>query len=124
MTPQVANQEHPAAQQTEKSAPRADWTHAWSALRHRDFRWLFVGTFVSNAGSWMQKVATSWLIYQMTGSEALLGLDAFASGFTTVVLLPWGGVVADRVNRRRLLIWTNVICAALALALAGLRATG
>src|SRR6266513_974066 len=103
---------------------RPAWARGWSALRHRDFRWLFAGTFVSNAGSWMQKVATSWLIYQMTGSEAWLGLDAFASGFTTVLLLPWGGVVADRVNRRTLLIWTNVICAVLALLLAGLRAAG
>ena len=89
------------------SQARLAWGHAWSALRHRDFRRLFGGTFVSNAGSWMQKVATSWLVYQMTGSAAWLGLDAFASGFATVVLLPWGGVVADRVDRRTLLIWTN-----------------
>src|SRR5215211_8048803 len=91
-----------------------------SALRHRDFRLLFVGTFVSNAGSWMQKVATAWLVYQMTGSEAWLGIDAFASGIPTVLLLPWGGVVSDRVNRRNLLIWTNVVSAGLAFTLAAL----
>src|SRR5215212_3787880 len=72
----------------------------------------------------MQKVATSWLIYQMSGSETLLGIDAFAAGIPTVLLLPFGGVVADRVDRRKLLIWTNVASAALALVLAGLRATG
>ena len=64
---------------------------AWSALRHRDFRLLWFVTFVSNAGSWMQQVATSWVIYEMTGSKAWLGVDAFASGFTTVVLLPSRG---------------------------------
>src|SRR3954462_5169537 len=90
------------------SPARSRLSKGWSALRHRDFRLLFVGTFVSNAGSWMQKVATSWLIFQLTGSAAWLGLDAFASGFTTVLLLPWGGVVADRLDRRRVLIWTNV----------------
>jgi predicted MFS family arabinose efflux permease len=95
-----------------------------SALRHRDFRLLFVGTFVSNAGSWMQKVATAWLVYQMTGSEAWLGIDAFASGIPTVLLLPWGGVVADRFDRRSLLIWTNLACAGIALLLAGLRGAG
>src|SRR5689334_18467880 len=97
---------------------------AASALRHRDFRLLFVGTFISNAGSWMQKVATAWLIFQLTGSAAWLGIDAFASGFTTVVLLPWGGVFADRLDRRRVLIWTNVVCGGLAIVLAVARATG
>jgi predicted MFS family arabinose efflux permease len=98
---------------------------AWSrlsagfvALRHRDFFLLWGATFISNAGSWMQKVTTSWLIYQMTGSKTWLGIDAFASGFTTVILLPVGGVIADKFDRRRLLIWTNSICAILALALA------
>lgn len=43
----------------------------------------------------MQKVATAWVIYEMTGSEAWLGIDAFASGIPTVLLLPWGGVLAE-----------------------------
>src|SRR4051794_912703 len=58
------------------TARRHPWLRAMSALQHRDFRLLWAGTFVSNAGSWMQKVATAWLIYQMTGSEAWLGIDA------------------------------------------------
>ena len=72
----------------------------------------------------MQKVATAWLVYQMTGSEAWLGIDAFASGIPTVLLLPLGGVIADRIDRRTLLIWTNLILAILALLLAGLEAGG
>jgi MFS family permease len=94
--------------------------HSLSALRHREFRLLWFGTFASNVGSWAQKVATAWLIYHITNSEAWLGIDAFASGISTVLLLPWGGVISDRVNRRNLLIWTNVISAGLAFILAAL----
>src|SRR6476620_2073922 len=95
-------------------------TDGLSALRHRDFRLLWFGTFASNIGSWAQKVATAWLIYHITNSEAWLGIDAFASGIPTVLLLPWGGVVSDRVDRRKLLIWSNAASAALALVLAAL----
>jgi predicted MFS family arabinose efflux permease len=94
--------------------------HGLSALRHREFRLLWFGTFASNVGSWAQKVATAWLIYHITNSEAWLGIDAFASGIPTVLLLPWGGVISDRVNRRNLLIWTNVASAGLAFTLATL----
>ncbi len=79
---------------------------------------LWVATFISNAGSWMQKITTAWLIYEMTHSKAWLGTDAFASGITTVLLLPVGGVIADRVDRRRLLVITNILCAILAFGLA------
>src|SRR6266568_8893114 len=94
--------------------------HGLSALRHREFRLLWIGTFASNVGSWAQKVATAWLIYRITNSEAWLGIDAFASGIPTVLLLPWGGVISDRVNRRNLLIGTNVASAGLAFTLAAL----
>jgi hypothetical protein len=60
------------------------WSNAFRALRHRDFRILFIATFASNAGSSMQKVTTAWL----TGSGAWLGIDAFASGIPIVLLLP------------------------------------
>ena len=94
-----------------------------SALRHRDFRLLWIGTLVSNIGSWAQKVATAWLIYHLTNSAAWLGIDAFASGLPAVLLLPWGGALADRVNRRTLLIWTNAMSALLAFVLAALVAS-
>lgn len=99
-------------------------TNGLSALRHREFRLLWLGTFASNIGSWAQKVATAWLIYHITNSEAWLGIDAFASGIPTVLLLPWGGVLSDRINRRNLLIWTNVVSAGLAFTLAALEFSG
>jgi predicted MFS family arabinose efflux permease len=102
------------------SSTTSNLPHGLSALRHREFRLLWFGTFASNVGSWAQKVATAWLIYHITNSEAWLGIDAFASGIPTVLLLPWGGVISDRVNRRNLLIWTNVASAGLAFALAAL----
>src|SRR6476659_7581468 len=108
--------------ESNRSLPSATaaWRDGLSALWHRDFRLLWLGTFASNIGSWAQKVATAWLIYHITGSEAWLGIDAFAAGIPTVLLLPWGGVVSDRVDRRKLLIWSNAASAALALALAAL----
>src|SRR6476619_3485649 len=102
------------------ASAESNLTQVFSALRHREFRLLWLGTFISNIGSWAQKVATAWLIYHITNSEAWLGIDAFASGIPTVLLLPWGGVISDRVNRRNLLIWTNVVSAALAFTLAAL----
>jgi predicted MFS family arabinose efflux permease len=102
------------------AAKNSKLTDGLSALRHREFRLLWLGTFVSNIGSWAQKVATAWLVYHITNSEAWLGIDAFASGIPTVLLLPWGGVVSDRINRRSLLIWTNLVSAGLAFVLAAL----
>ncbi len=106
------------------STKRSRLADGLSALRHRGFRRLWIGTLASNVGSWAQKVATAWLIYRITNSEAWLGIDAFASGFPTVLLLPWGGVISDRVDRRNLLIWTNAVSAALAFALAALALAG
>src|SRR2546430_3501727 len=91
------------------------WSQAWTALKHRDFRLLWCGTLVSNAGSWMQKFATSWLVYRLTGSALWLGVGAFASGFTTGLLLPLCGVIADRMGRRALLFRAGGRCAPLCL---------
>jgi hypothetical protein len=63
-------------------------------LEHAAFRLLWLGTLVSNAGSWMQRVATGWLVFSMIGSTARLGAEAFAAGIPTVLLLPLGGVIA------------------------------
>jgi predicted MFS family arabinose efflux permease len=99
-----------------------DHPHTWPTplqpLEHTEFRLLWLGTLVSNAGSWMQRVATGWLVFSMTGSTAWLGAESFVASIPTVVLLPFGGVIADRLDRRKLLIGTNVVNALLAAGLA------
>ncbi|HVT04391.1 MAG TPA: MFS transporter [Thermoanaerobaculia bacterium] len=90
------------------------------ALQHRNFRLFFFGQMISLIGTWMQSVAQSWLIYRMTGSSALLGLVAFCSQFPMFLAAPIGGTVADRQDRRRILIFTQVASMVLALILAAL----
>jgi MFS family permease len=96
-------------------APR---TGMLRALRHPDYRLFWTGNFLSNIGTWMHHVALGWLVLEMTNSPFLLGLVGFAQ-FTPALLfsLP-GGVIADRVNRRRWLLVTHSIMLLLALTLA------
>src|SRR5919109_2663470 len=79
------------------------------ALRHRNYRLFFGGQSVSLVGTWITRVATSWLVYRLTGSELLLGLVGFCGQIPTLVLTPLAGVLVDRIDRRRLLIVTQVL---------------
>ncbi len=76
-------------------------------LRNRNFTILWAGVIVSNAGSWMQIVAQGYLVYQISGSPFLLGLVGMARAVPMIVLPPFGGMVADRVERLRLLKFTQ-----------------
>ena len=82
---------------------------AFPALQSRDYRLFLSGQLISLVGTWMQTVAQSWLVYRLTGSAALLGLIGFASQIPVFLLSPLGGVVADRANRRRVLVITQVL---------------
>src|SRR5678815_1397854 len=93
---------------------------ALRAFHSRNYRLFVVGQLVSLIGTWMQSVAQSWLVYRLTGSAALLGLIGFAGQIPVFVLAPLGGVVADRVNRHRVLIVTQSVMMALAAGLAAL----
>lgn len=93
------------------------------ALRHRNFRMFFTGQFVSLTGTWMQSVAQSWLIYRLTGSVVLLGAIGFASQIPVFLLAPIGGVLADRYDRRRILVATQTGAMLLAFILAWLTLT-
>jgi MFS family permease len=95
-------------------------SHAWRALRHRNFRLFFSGQSVSLIGTWMTRIATSWLVYRLTGSALLLGLVGFVGQIPTFLLAPFAGVWVDRLNRRNVLLWTQALAAAQSLALAGL----
>lgn len=87
--------------------------HAFAALQYRDYRLLWIGQFVSMLGVQMQTVALSWLVYDLTGSEAQLGGIALARALPTIVLSLFGGTLADQVDRRRLLIVTQSTAALL-----------
>lgn len=85
------------------------------ALRHREFRLFFAGQGVSQIGSWLQLIATSWLVYRLSDSAFMLGLAAFALQIPFLVLAPLAGVFVDRLDRRRLLLTTNCVAALQAL---------
>src|SRR4030095_4380671 len=88
------------------------------ALRHRNFRLFWSGAFLSNTGTWMQAVAQGWLVLQLTNSPFWLGVDGFMATAPGLFLTLAGGVFADLVDRRRLLLYTQVIAGFAALALA------
>ncbi|MFL6254575.1 MAG: MFS transporter [Pyrinomonadaceae bacterium] len=90
------------------------------ALAHRNFRLFFAGAFFSNAGTWMQTVAQSWLVLQLTDSGTWLGVDVFMATSPGLLLTLVGGVIADKVDRKRLLIYTQAGAGLSALTLAAL----
>jgi MFS family permease len=94
------------------------------ALRHRNYRLFFSGQSVSLIGTWMTRIATSWLVYRLTNSALLLGIVGFAGQIPSFLLAPFAGVLVDRWNRHRLLVATQVLAMAQSLALAVLTLTG
>jgi len=94
------------------------------ALRHRNYRLFFGGQSVSLVGSWITRVATSWLVYRLTGSELLLGVVGFCSQVPLLVLAPFAGVLVDRWDRHRILVITQILSALQSAALAFLALRG
>ena len=90
------------------------------SFRYRNFRWMWFGAFTSTTGFFVAQVAESWYIYQQTGSESLLGLTAFLNGLPILMLSLVGGVLADRMDRRYLLIGSQVLQMTAAFSLAAL----
>ena len=115
--------QHPPGEGTiEKQESR--WVVASRALRHRNFQLFFSGQLISLIGTWMQSVAQSWLVYRLTGSAWLLGSVGFASQIPVFLFSPLGGIAADRFDRRRIVIATQVASMLLAFILAGLTLWG
>lgn len=94
--------------------------HPWRALRHRNFKLFFIGQSVSVIGTWMTRMATSWLVYRLTDSALILGAVSFASQIIPFLLQPVAGVWVERLDRRKLLVWTQVFAGLQSLALAAL----
>jgi len=90
------------------------------ALHHRNFQLFFAGQLISLIGTWMQSVAQSWLVYRLTGSSLQLGAVGFASQIPVFLVAPLGGIAADRLNRQRVVIGTQVASMILAFILAAL----
>ena len=84
-------------------------TFVLRALGHRNYRLFFLGQGLSLVGTWMQQVAMSWLVYRLTGSALMLGLIGFAGQVPTFILASFAGVLADRWNRRHMLLLTQVL---------------
>jgi MFS family permease len=99
------------------------WRTTFRALRHRNFQLFFGGQLISLIGTWMQNIAQAWLVYSMTHSPILLGAIGFASQIPAFLAAPFGGEVADRWSRHKLVIATQVSSMILAFILAGLTLT-
>jgi len=95
-----------------------------SIFRHRNYRIYFFGQLVSLMGTWMQTVAQAWLVYSLTHSPFLLGLTTFCAQVTVFFIAPFGGMLADRVDRRRMLLFTQGAAMLQAALLAGLTLAG
>ena len=94
------------------------------ALRSRNYRLFFSGQGVSLVGTWITRIATSWLVYRLTGSELLLGVVGFCGQIPTLVLAPFTGVLVARWDRHRILVWTQALSMLQSLALAVLALAG
>src|ERR671933_1519909 len=94
------------------------------ALRSRNYRLFFGGQSVSLVGTWITRVATSWLVYRLTGSALLLGVVGFCGQIPTLLLAPFAGVLVDRWDRHRILLVSQILSALQSAALAGLALAG
>jgi MFS family permease len=107
----------PATSELAPAAP--DVPRVLTALQHRDFRYMWLGNFLSNIGTWMQNVAQGWLVLQLTDSAYWLGVVSFVAAAPMLVFTTLGGAIADHVDRRKMLINTQIamMCSAFILAL-------
>ena len=99
----------PGSEGSTFAARRGAFASLGRALRHRNYRLFFSGQSISLIGTWLTRVATSWLVYRLTGSSLLLGIVGFAGQIPTFVVAPFAGVWIDRWNRHRVLLVTQVL---------------
>jgi MFS family permease len=112
------------APKADKNAQKGAFGHAFRALKHRNFKLFVAGQSVSLIGTWMTRLATSWLVYRLTHSALLLGIVGFVGQILTFALAPFAGVWVERMDRRKLLVWTQIASAVQSLALAALTLSG
>src|SRR3954466_1083986 len=100
------------------------WRFALRALQSRNYRLFFAGQSVSLIGTWMTRIATSWLVYRLTPSPFWLGVSSFAGSIPLFLLAPIAGVWIDRWDRHRTLVVTQVVSMVQSFLLAVLALTG
>ncbi len=93
----------------ENGASRSGWKYALRALGHRNYLLFFSGQTVSLIGTWMTRIAISWVVYRLTNSALLLGVVGFAGQIPAFILGPFAGVWVDRLSRHRVLVVTQVL---------------
>lgn len=103
---------------------KTNLSKTFTALRYPNFRLWFIGQVISLIGTWMQSTAQGYLVYELTQSAAYLGIVAFANGFPTLLLSLYGGVIADRISKRKLIMIAQGSMMILAFLLAFLTFTG
>src|ERR1700730_3838568 len=96
------------------------WRKTFSAFKHRNFRLYFSGQLISFTGTWMTTTAQGWLVYQLTGSKALLGFVAATASAPMLFFATWGGWVADRYRKRSVIVVTQTCSMVLSLTMAAL----
>jgi hypothetical protein len=96
----------------------------FGALQSRNYRLYLFGHVISVTGNWMQKLGQAWLVLELSGSGTLLGATLALQHRPTLLVSPWGGLLADRLNKRGILIATQALAGALAIALGLLTAAG
>lgn len=104
--------------------PAGGLRQALSALKIRDFRLIWFAAFVSTSGTWMQTIAQAWVVLELTGSAFWLGVDAFLATLPMILFSLFGGVLADRLDRRHIMIASQILQMLPAIVLAVLLATG
>jgi MFS family permease len=112
------------AERAVEEARAGGWRFLLRALGHRNYRLFFSGQSVSLVGTWLTRVATSWLVYRLSGSALLLGVVGFCGQLPAFLLAPFAGVLVDRWNRHRVLVVTQVLAMLQSFALAVLALTG
>src|SRR2546425_5032012 len=103
---------------------RGHLAHTFRALRHRNFRLYWTGQLVSLVGTWMQSVAQGWLMHRLTSSAFMLGLLGFLQFLPVLLLSLWAGVIADQMDKRRLLLITQTSALIQAATLAAVVSSG
>lgn len=114
----------PASRAIGEARKQSGAARIWRALRHRNYRLFFTGQSISLIGTWMTRVATGWLVYKLTNSPLMLGVVGFAGQIPILIVSPFAGVWIDRLDRRRVLVVTQILAMVQSLALAALTLSG